>query len=291
MKKLPAGALLLFGLVLAASLDPGSAVWAQQGGGSGTNQHRISAMSHNPSPAGQSTSGVSSPSSVSLTGTWRLAWMSHTAPTTLTLQQDGNRITGTLGTTPIEGTVDGSRIHFTMRDFQGVVHDYTGKLDWPGVLSGDETAPQEDISWRATRPVAASAAAPAAHPATAAAAPVAHPAPAPANPAPAAASAPAVVAPAGKGYRCVFDLHQGTQSIRYSAGPIVTEASQPALSEAWKNYIMATYHPSGKVQHAGCPVLQGRPENWDRAVSAWEANSNQLGVPTTHVNWTSAPKK
>jgi len=136
-------------------------------------------------------------------------------------------------------------------------------------------------------PIAA-APAPAAPPPPPLPAMAAHPA---ASSAPAhAASAP--VAPAGKAYRCMFDFHQGTQGVRYSAGPIVTEAAPADLKTAFEAFVRATYHlGDGGKGHAACPLLQGLPANRERAVSAWEANSNQIGVKTLHVNWPSPPRQ
>jgi hypothetical protein len=136
----------------------------------------------------------------------------------------------------------------------------------------------------ATRPVAASAAA-APPPASAPPASVsAAAAPPPAPPAPAAPSV-----PVGKAYRCTFDFHEPTGTVRYSAGPIVSDAAQPALTAAWKSYIDTTYHPSDPNRRGGCTILSVNPANRERAVSSFEQNSNRLGVHTTHVDWTSVP--
>jgi hypothetical protein len=154
--------------------------------------------------------------------------------------------------------------------------------------SWDYNSPPSSAPVAATAPTPPPASAPAPHTAIPPALVTHASAAAPAHPAPATR---AVVAPAGKGYRCVLNLHQGRQSIRYSAGPIITEASQPALAEAWKNYMNTTYHPSGKVQSEGCVIIQSKPENWGNVVSAFEANSKQIGVNIVHINWTTAPKQ
>jgi hypothetical protein len=143
------------------------------------------------------------------------------------------------------------------------------------------------VNWTytpASTPAAAPPIPPPPVPAPAAPAPVP-----PAPPAPVHAAAPAPSAPVGKAYRCTLDFHQATGAFRYSAGPIVSDAAQPALTAAWKSYIDATYHPSDPHRRGGCTILGGNPANRERAVSSYEQNSNQLGVHTTHVNWTSAP--
>jgi hypothetical protein len=98
-------------------------------------------------------------------------------------------------------------------------------------------------------------------------------------------------AAAGKAYRCIFTFHEGTQTMRYSGGPIVTEAAGPALTSEWEKFIDAKYHPADPHRRGGCVQLSGRPDNWGRAVSSYEQNSNHLGVSTTHVDWSAAPKE
>jgi hypothetical protein len=93
---------------------------------------------------------------------------------------------------------------------------------------------------------------------------------------------------AKKAYRCIFDFRESRQWMRYSGGPFVTAATGPVLSAAWKQFIDDTYHPSDPNRRGGC-VMLGGGSDLERAVSSFEANSNQHGVKTTHVDWHSSP--
>jgi hypothetical protein len=104
----------------------------------------------------------------------------------------------------------------------------------------------------------------------------------------ASAAASHATASAGKAYRCIFDFRAQNHAMRYSGGPFVTEAPGPVLSAAWKKFIDDTYHPSDPHRRGGC-VMLGSSSHLDRAVSSFEAQSNQLGVGTTHVDWPSLP--
>jgi len=126
------------------------------------------------------------------------------------------------------------------------------------------------------------------HPAAPAAppAPVHAAAPAP----PPAVTAPAQsVATAGKAYHCVLYTRQATKDVRYSGGPIVTDAAQPALTAAWNQEVLATYHVTDPHAHGGCQILSGIPANRERAVNSQEENWKRLHAEVIHVNWTSAP--
>jgi hypothetical protein len=95
-------------------------------------------------------------------------------------------------------------------------------------------------------------------------------------------------AAAKKAYRCIFDFRESKQWMRYSGGPFVTAETGPVLSAAWKQFIDETYHPSDPNRRGGC-VMLGGASDLERAVSSFEANSNQHGVKTTHVDWHSSP--
>jgi hypothetical protein len=90
-----------------------------------------------------SASGVSAqvPAPTSLTGTWTIT-VNNRAMGPLTIKQDGNKITGTINLNeegkalPVEGTVDGDKLHFTAKRSDGVVEDYTGTLQRSGEWMG-----------------------------------------------------------------------------------------------------------------------------------------------------------
>lgn len=93
-------------------------------------------------------------------GTWELSMQGRRGAMTqtLTIQQDGNKITGTLknprGESNIEGTVDGNKIHFTVKRQTPrgeMTMDYTGTVDGSamkgkmegGRFGGDWTAKKQ----------------------------------------------------------------------------------------------------------------------------------------------------
>ena len=116
-------------------------------------------------------------------------------------------------------------------------------------------------------------------------APVHVAAPPPSAPAPA---APPVVAP-GKAYHCVLYARQGTNDVRYSSGPIQTDAPVPSLNAAWKQEILATYHITNPRAYGGCQILSGLTSNRVKFVNSQEEHWRSLHAEVIHVNWTSAP--
>jgi hypothetical protein len=82
---------------------------------------------------------LSAADSANVAGTWELTSQGRNGPmtSTLTLTQDGSTVKGTLsgrrGDTPVEGTVTGSKVSFTVkRQTQSgdtFVMEYTGTMD------------------------------------------------------------------------------------------------------------------------------------------------------------------
>ena len=77
--------------------------------------------------------------SASIAGTWQIESQGQngTMTQTLTLQQDGNSLKGTLsgrrGDSPVEGSINGNEVHFTVkrqgRDGGTMVIEYTATVD------------------------------------------------------------------------------------------------------------------------------------------------------------------
>jgi hypothetical protein len=92
-------------------------------------------------------------------GTWAVTFEGRNGSLTqtLTLQQDGGRIKGTLegrrGPAPLEGTVRGNKISFTVkREFRdrAVTLEYTGTVE-QDVMKGTVHGGRFDREWTATR--------------------------------------------------------------------------------------------------------------------------------------------
>jgi hypothetical protein len=100
------------------------------------------------------TAAQTAPASVSLTGTWKM--MVGKQPETMTIEQEGNKIIGTMNKGwPVEGTVDGKKVHFTAkRSDDGVVEDFTGTLEPSGQLLGERNDSDRRVGgmhWHAGR--------------------------------------------------------------------------------------------------------------------------------------------
>lgn len=96
---------------------------------------------------------------VDMTGSWEITSESPrgTQTRTITFEQDGNKLTGTLetqmGSVPIEGSVEGNNITFTMtfsrgeRSFEMV---YTGTVEGD-TAKGTMQTPRGEIEWTGKR--------------------------------------------------------------------------------------------------------------------------------------------
>jgi hypothetical protein len=82
-----------------------------------------------PAPAPEQTHANASPGAAGVTGTWALRrGNSLVRQSRLTLRQDGGLLTGTLDQLPLEGSIDGNKVHFTVKGNDGVIVDFKGTL-------------------------------------------------------------------------------------------------------------------------------------------------------------------
>jgi hypothetical protein len=102
---------------------------------------------------------VAAPKTANVAGTWELSMQGRrgTMTQTLTIEQDGDKIKGTLdgprGSSNLEGAVKGDDISFTVKretprgDFET---DYSGKVDG-NTMKGSARMRRFDIEWTAKR--------------------------------------------------------------------------------------------------------------------------------------------
>src|SRR4029077_14525105 len=87
------------------------------------------AQARAPGPAPEQTQANASPGAAGVTGTWVLRrGNSLVRQSRLSLRQDGGLLTGTLDQLPLEGSIDGNKVHFTVKGNDGVIVDFKGTL-------------------------------------------------------------------------------------------------------------------------------------------------------------------
>lgn len=102
---------------------------------------------------------IAAPKAANVAGTWELSMQGRrgTVTETLTIEQDGDKIKGTLegrrGSSNFEGTVKGNNVRFAVKretrrgDFE---MDYNGKVDGD-TMKGTAQVRNFDIDWTAKR--------------------------------------------------------------------------------------------------------------------------------------------
>jgi hypothetical protein len=106
--------------------------------------------------------GIAAAQAAKVAGSWDLSSQGRNGmqTSTLTLTQDGNKLTGTLkgarGDSPVTGTVDGQNITFSVTRTTPngeVTQTYTGTVTADG-LSGTVKMGQNDVPWTAKKSAA-----------------------------------------------------------------------------------------------------------------------------------------
>ena len=101
--------------------------------------------------------GIAAGQAAKVAGAWEMSMQGPQGPVTqtLTIQQDGNKITGTLkgmrGDSPLDGTLDGNNITFSVKRTTpngDVTQTYTGTVSGDSI-SGTVKMGQNDRPWTA----------------------------------------------------------------------------------------------------------------------------------------------
>jgi hypothetical protein len=101
--------------------------------------------------------GIAAGQAAKVAGSWEMSMQGPQGAVTqtLTIQQDGNKITGTLkgtrGDAPLEGTLDGNNISFSVKRTTpngDVTQEYTGTVSGDSI-SGTVKMGQNDRPWTA----------------------------------------------------------------------------------------------------------------------------------------------
>jgi len=105
-------------------------------------------------PQGREQSGTL-PGAANVTGTWGMRLGNRAAGAKLTIRQDDANVTGTLvmeGTEqlPLEGIIEGDRIHFTVKLHNGTIQDFKGTIRGD-LMNGLMTPHGPNPGWEAHR--------------------------------------------------------------------------------------------------------------------------------------------
>lgn len=92
-----------------------------------------------------------------------------------------------------------------------------------------------------------------------------------------------------KAYHCILYTTNAGKSVRYSSTPVQTDTDVTTLNAAWKQHVIAAYHPSDPKPYGGCQAVAGTLAQQEMVVTSAEANYKKLGATVVHDKWTSAP--
>lgn len=100
--------------------------------------------------------GGTQPAKVDVTGSWELSFPGMDMPMTVvaTYKQDGEKLTGTQtgpnGDSPLEGTVKGNEITYTIKGDMGAIV-FTGKVDGDTITGTLSFGEMPGMNWSAKR--------------------------------------------------------------------------------------------------------------------------------------------